>query len=73
MKFGKKMDIRDRLHSTVFDLTGNNGRILHPEIQSVGSTPADRERVIAYNMKDGDYVGGARDAARPRRAARRTR
>ena len=55
-KFGKKVELKDRLHSTVFDLRGRNGRVLHPEIQQVGSTPADRERVINYDIKDGDYV-----------------
>ena len=55
-KFGKKVELKDRLHSTVFDLQGRNGRVLHPEIQQVGSTPADRERVINYDIKDGDYV-----------------
>ena len=56
LNFGTKVQLSDRLHSTVFDLTGQNGRILHPEIQSVKSTPGDRERVINYDMKDGDYV-----------------
>lgn len=57
LKFGKKLDIADRFHSTIFDLRGRNGRVLHPEIQTVLNTPADRERVINYDMKDGDYVG----------------
>tara|TARA_B110000046_G_C12842440_1_gene334216 strand:- start:41 stop:733 length:693 start_codon:yes stop_codon:yes gene_type:complete len=56
IKFGKKVDIRDRLHTTIFDLRGQNGRTLHPEIQSVLNTPADRERVINYDMKDGKYI-----------------
>ena len=30
---------------------------MHPEVQSVGATPADRERVIKYDMKDGDFAG----------------
>ena len=56
-KFGKKIEARDRFRSTLFDLHGNSGRLLHPEIQSVGCHPSDRERVIRYDMKDGDYVG----------------
>ena len=56
-KAGKKLDITDRFHSTYFDLRGRAGRVLHPEIQSVLPTPADRERVINYDMKDGDFVG----------------
>ena len=55
-KFGKRVDVRDRHHTTVFDLQGQNGRVLHPELQSVLPTPGDRERVINYDMKDGDYV-----------------
>ena len=50
------MELRDRLHSTVFDLTGNGGRVLHPEIQGVKNSPGDRERVIRYDMKDGKHV-----------------
>ena len=56
LKFGKKLDIADRFHSTIFDLRGRNGRVLHPEIQTVLNTPADRERVINYDMKDGKYI-----------------
>ena len=55
-KFGKRIDVRDRLHTTYFDLQGQNGRVLHPELQSVLPTPGDRERVINYDMKDGEYV-----------------
>ena len=57
LHFGKKVDLPDRLHSTVFDLIGRNGRVLHPEIQAVGPTSGDRERVINYDMKDGDWRG----------------
>ena len=32
--FGKKVDLPDRLRSTVFDLTGRGGRTLHPAIES---------------------------------------
>ena len=57
ISFGKKADLPDRLRSTVFDMTGRDGRTLHPEIQAVGPTPGDRERVINYDMKDGDWKG----------------
>ena len=70
-KFGHKVQVRDRLHTTVFDLAGD-GRVLHPEVQSVKNTPADRERVIRYDMKDGDYVAELETAlvVDPRREAR---
>ena len=57
LKFGKKVEVRNRLHTTVFDLRGRGGRVLHPEVQTVKNTPADRERVIRYDMKDGEYIG----------------
>ena len=57
LKFGKKIDITDRHHTKVFDLLGRHGRVLHPELQAVGSMPSDRERVINYDMKDGEYIG----------------
>lgn len=57
VKYGKKIDLLDRFHTTVFDLRGRDQRILHPEIQTVMNTPGDRERVIRYDMKDGDYIG----------------
>ena len=47
-KFGKKIDVPDRHHTTIFDLIGQDGRTLHPELQSVINTPGDRERVINY-------------------------
>jgi hypothetical protein len=56
LKFGTKIDVADRHHTTIFDLPGRNGRVLHPELQAVKLTAADRERVINYDMKDGDYV-----------------
>ena len=40
----------------LFDLTGREGRVLHPQIQKVGTTIADRVRVIRYDMKDGDFI-----------------
>ncbi len=54
-RFGKRIDITDRLHTVVFDLVGRNGRILHPEVQQVGAKQQDRERVILYDIKDGNY------------------
>lgn len=57
IKFGKKVDLPNRLHTTLFDLRGREGRTLHPEVQTVLSSPADRERVIRYDMKEGAYVG----------------
>ena len=56
LRFGKAVDVADRLHTNVFDLRGRGGRPLHPELQSIGSSAADRERVIRYDIKDGDYV-----------------
>lgn len=56
IKFGRKVNISDRFHSTLFDLRGTDQRVLHPEIQSVLPTPSDRERVINYDLKDGDYI-----------------
>ena len=40
------MDINDRFRTTSFDLRGRTGRVLHPEVQAVIATAADRERVI---------------------------
>ena len=54
--YGKKADVNDRFRTTIFDLAGDGGRILHPEVQGVGRYPGDRERVIRYDIKDGDYV-----------------
>ena len=55
-EFGKKVDVDDRLRTTIFDVQGSRRRYLHPEVQAVGGLPGDRERVITYDMKDGDYV-----------------
>ena len=55
LKFTTKVELRDRLHTTVFDLKGKDERILHPEVQAVKNHPADRERVIRYDMKDGKW------------------
>ena len=58
--FGKKVNVRNRRTTTVFDLHGRGRRILHPELQSVGSLPGDRQRVIEYDMKEGDWRGELR-------------
>ena len=47
LHFGKKVELGNRRTSAVFDLAGRSGRTLHPEIQSVGQSAADRERVIS--------------------------
>ena len=37
--------------------TGNtNDRVLHPYIQSMGTTEEDRQRVLKYCMKDGNFT-----------------
>ena len=59
--FGKKVHLTNRRTSQVFDLPGRGGRRLHPEIQSVGNLPGDRQRVIEYDMKDGDWRGELRE------------
>ena len=56
VEFGKVVDISDRRHTIVFDLPGLNGRLLHPELQQVGRTAGDRQRLINYNIKGGEYV-----------------
>lgn len=58
--FGKKVHLGNRRTSTLFDLRGRHNRVLHPEIQSVGGLPGDRQRVIEYDMKDGDWKGELR-------------
>lgn len=60
LHFGKKVCSRNRRLTTIFDLSGRNSRVLHPEIQSVGRLPGDRQRVIEYDIKEGDYVGELR-------------
>ena len=55
-EWGKAFDIRDRRHTTLLDLAGQGGRALHPEIRQVDRHDGDRQRVIKYVIKDGDYV-----------------
>ena len=60
LHFGKKVQLSNRRTTTVFDLRGQGGRTLHPEVQSVGRLPGDRQRVIEYDQKDGDWRGEIR-------------
>lgn len=60
LHFGKKMRLHNRRTTVVCDLPGRGGRTLHPEVQSVGSLPGDRERVIRYDIKEGDFRGELR-------------
>ena len=50
-----KIDVKNWRKTTIFDLEGQDQRVLHPEVQKVGGTPGDRHRVIKYGMKYGDY------------------
>ena len=53
--FAKKLSMRNRRTTKVFDLLGRDGRTLHPEVQAVGPTAGDRQRVLAYGRKHGDF------------------
>ena len=53
--FDVKIDVKNWRTTTIFDLEGNDHRMLHPEVQKVGGTAGDRHRVITYGMKYGDY------------------
>jgi hypothetical protein len=46
----------DTQDETYFDLNGEAGRVLHPYIQSMGPTEEDRQRVLRYIIKDGNYT-----------------
>ena len=54
--FGSRVMVKRWRICKLFDLTGREGRVLHPQIQKVGTTIADRVRVIRYDMKDGDFI-----------------
>ena len=57
LEYGKVIDVSNRLTTTIFNLSGRaGGRVLHPELQQVGRAASDRQRVINYNIKDGDYI-----------------
>ena len=56
VEVGKAFDLRDRRHTMLFDLAGYGGRVLHPEVRQVDRHDGDRQRVIKYVIKDGDYV-----------------
>lgn len=56
LKYARKVQMRDSRYATTFDMIGIGGRTLHPYVQSVGKTVADRARVIGYTQKDGDFI-----------------
>lgn len=41
---------------TLFDILGQGGRLLHPQIQGIGNKKIDRIRVIFYTQKDRHYI-----------------
>jgi hypothetical protein len=47
---------RDARFCQLFDMTGAGGRVLHPHIQGVGHSKADRTKVIYYTQKDKLYI-----------------
>ena len=53
--FRKRKDIANRFTFKGFDIISRNGNLRHPEIQGVGGTALDREKVVRYTMKDGDF------------------
>jgi len=55
LHFSQRIHIKNRRTTHLFDLDGRDGRRLHPEVQAVGATVMDRQRVLAYGRKDGDY------------------
>ena len=56
MHFHKRKDITNRLTTKEFDVMTRTSNMRHPEIQSVGRSALDREKVIRYDLKDGDYI-----------------
>lgn len=44
----------DTLDPRYFDLQGHHQRVLHPHIQVMGRSAADRDRVISYLLKEGN-------------------
>lgn len=59
LKYAAPIQHRDSRYMTTFDMTGWNGRVLHPHIQGVGPSKKDRERVIHYTQKDKLYIASA--------------
>jgi hypothetical protein len=55
IRFGKPKDLANRFTTKVFDVISSFGNVRHPEIQAVGATALDREKVVRYTMKDGDF------------------
>ena len=53
--FRKRKDIANRFTFKGFDIISRNGNLRHPEIQGVGGSALDREKVVRYTMKDGDF------------------
>ena len=56
LHYADAINHRDARHCTYFDLIGAGGRVLHPHIQSVGSSKEDRSKVIHYTQKDKLYI-----------------
>ena len=56
LKYRDPINHRDARYCTIFDMTGLNGRILHPHIQGVGPKKVDRSNVIYYTQKDKSYI-----------------
>ena len=56
LKYRNPISMRDSRYSDKFDMTGRNGRVLHPHIEPVGRTTQDAAIVVAYSQKDGDYI-----------------
>ena len=54
--FSRKVSIKNWRMTKVFDLSGREQRVLHPQVQAVGGTEGDRQRVIRYGMKDKVYI-----------------
>ena len=46
----------DTINPRYFDMQGRGGRVLHPHVQIMGRTTADRDRVISYLLKEGNVT-----------------
>ena len=55
LHFNKRKDVANRFTSKVFDIVTGQSNSRHPEIQAVGGSALDREMVVRYTMKDGDF------------------
>jgi len=56
LHYRKAIQHRDARFCQLFDMRGAEGRVLHPHIQGVGPTKADRTKVIYYTQKDKLYI-----------------